>query len=368
MGSAPSGSDPGARGRLRLPVVAGPALAVPAGFASPAPRADGAALDAQRRPLRYLRVSVTDRCNFACTYCVPDDGIAHQARADLLSFEEIERVVAVFAALGVERVRLTGGEPTVRAHVVELVARLAPRVGALVMTTNGHRLPELARPLVAAGLRGVNVSLDTLDAARFARLTSGGDLATVIAGIDAALAAGLEVKLNAVALAGENDDELAALCRFAWDRGVTLRFIEHMPLSSGALYQPTRELSAATIRAALIAAFGPLVPADRDRRAVGPSRYWALAADPRREVGIISAMTEHFCDDCNRVRLTADGALHACLGHDDAISLRDLLRQGGSDDDLRRAIAYALAGKRPGHEFQRTGAGGPGKHMIAIGG
>lgn len=365
MGSAPSGSDPGARGRLRLPVVAGPALAVPEHFpAQPA----APTVDAYARPLRYLRVSVTDRCNFACTYCVPEDGIAHQARTELLSFEEIDRVVAVFATLGVERVRLTGGEPTVRAHVVELVARLAPRVRELVMTTNGHRLPELARPLAAAGLRGVNVSLDTLDAARFARLTSGGDLATVIAGIDAAIAAGLEVKLNAVALAGENDGELAALCAFAWERGVTLRFIEHMPLSSGALFQPDRELSAAAIRAALTAAFGPLAPADRDRRVVGPSRYWALAADPRREVGIISAMTEHFCDDCNRVRLTADGALHACLGHDDAISLRDLLRQGGSDDELRRAIGFALAGKRPGHEFQRTGAGAPGKHMIAIGG
>jgi cyclic pyranopterin phosphate synthase len=246
MGSAPSGSDPGARGRLRLPVVAGPALAVPENFpAQPA----APTVDAHARPLRYLRVSVTDRCNFACTYCVPEDGIAHQARAELLSFEEIDRVVAVFATLGVERVRLTGGEPTVRAHVVDLVARLAPRVRELVMTTNGHRLPELARPLAGAGLRGVNVSLDTLDAARFARLTSGGDLATVIAGIDAAIAAGLAVKLNAVALAGENDGELAALCAFAWDRGVTLRFIEHMPLSSGALFQPDRELSAAAIRA-----------------------------------------------------------------------------------------------------------------------
>ena len=368
MGTAPSGSDPGARGRLRLPVVPASVATVPDDFraASSSP-----AVDASRRPLRYLRVSVTDRCNYACTYCVPEDGIAHQVRAELLRFEEIDRLVAVFAGLGVERVRLTGGEPTVRAHVVDLVALLAPRVREVVMTTNGHRLPALAAPLAAAGLRGVNVSLDTLDPTRFARLTGGGDLATVVAGIDAARAAGLAVKLNTVALAGENDGELAALCAFAWERGLTLRFIEHMPLSGGALYQPDRELTAATIRDAIAAAFGPLAPAGRDRRAVGPSRYWAVADDPAdapRTFGIISAMTEHFCDDCNRVRLTADGALHACLGHDDAISLRDLLRGGGTDDDVRRAIAFALHMKRPGHAFQRTGAGAPGKHMIAIGG
>ncbi|MBK9033238.1 MAG: GTP 3',8-cyclase MoaA [Myxococcales bacterium] len=365
MGAAPSRTDPGARGRLSLPVLQPAASSVPDGFPSP-----GAGVMADRfaRPVRYLRVSVTDRCNFACTYCVPEDGIAHQSRADLLSFEEIERIVGVFAGIGVERVRLTGGEPTVRAHIVDLVAQLRGHVGELVMTTNGHRLVELAEPLRAAGLGGVNISLDTLDPEKFARLTGGGDLSRVVAGIDAARAAGMTVKLNAVALAGENDAELADLCRFAWDRAVELRFIEHMPLSGGALYQAARELTAATIRATLTQTFGPLAAAPRDRGAVGPARYWAVAAAPTHQVGIISAMTEHFCDDCNRVRLTADGALHACLGHDDAISLRDLVRGGGSDDDVRRAIAYALDGKRAGHDFQRTGAGAPGKHMMAIGG
>lgn len=347
--------------RVFLPVLGG---AVPSD--APVPR--GPVTDGFARPLRYLRVSVTDRCNYACTYCAPAEGIAHQPRADLLTFEELERVVAVFATLGVERVRLTGGEPTVRARVTELVARLRQHVPQLVMTTNGHLLGELAAPLAAAGLAGVNVSLDTLDPARFERLTRGGDLARVIAGVDAARAAGLTVKLNAVALAGDNDGELAALCRFGWDRGAVVRFIEHMPMSDGALYQPSRELTAEAIRAALTEELGPLVPAPRRGRDVGPARYWALAADPRREVGIISAMTEHFCDDCNRVRITASGALHACLGHDDAIDLRAIVRGGGSDDDLRRAVGFALASKRAGHEFQRTGAGAPGKHMIAIGG
>lgn len=337
---------------------------------APIPGAADPLLDPFARRIRYLRISVTDRCNYACSYCVPDEGVAHRLRTELLTFEELTRLVTLFTGLGVKRVRLTGGEPTVRAGFVDLVARLhaVPGVDELVMTTNGHRLVELAAPLAAAGLAGVNVSLDTVDPERFARLTGGGDLARVLAGLDAARAAGLAIKLNAVALAGENDHELAALCELAWARGVVLRFIEHMPLSAGALYQPARELSAAAIRAALERSFGPLVPAPRGRATVGPARYWALAADPSREVGIISAMTEHFCDDCNRVRLTADGALHACLGHDDAVSLRDRLRAGASDDELRAAIAGAVAGKREGHEFQRSGAGGPTKHMITMGG
>jgi len=192
----------------------------------------------------------------------------------------------------------------------------------------------------------------------------------VLAGIDAAVAAGLRVKTNAVALAGENDGELRALCEHAWQRGATPRFIEHMPMSGGQLYAPEAELSSAQIRAALEAELGALVPVAHDQRGrdVGPARYWELAASPARRVGIISAMTDHFCDDCNRLRLTATGALHACLGHDDAISLREVLRGGGSDDDLTRAIASAVTGKRAGHVFDRQGGGGPQKHMINIGG
>lgn len=354
-------ADPGLR-RVTLPVVeAGP----PRGFA---PSGDPLR-DRFARSIRYLRVSVTDRCNYACSYCVPEDGVVHQARAALCTFEELERIVGVFAELGVRRLRLTGGEPTVRAHFVDLVARLRrlPGIDEVVMTTNGHRLAELAGPLAAAGLAGANVSLDTLDAARFAELTGGGELARVIAGIDAARACGLDIKLNAVALAGVNDAELAALCEFAWQRGLVMRFIEHMPLSAGALYEARRELSAVAIRAAVSAAFGPLEPVEHGGIA-GPARYWRLAGDPRREVGIISAMTEHFCAACNRVRLTADGQLHACLGHDDAVSLRDVVRNGGTAADLRAAIAWAVQGKREGHEFQRTGGGGPMKHMIAMGG
>jgi len=178
----------------------------------------------------------------------------------------------------------------------------------------------------------------------------------------------MRVKTNAVALRGVNDGELARLCEYAWSRGALPRFIEHMPMSDGALYAPEAELPAAAIRRALEAELGPLVAADQVAgKDPGPARYWRVAADSR-EVGIISAMTEHFCGDCNRLRLTSTGALHACLGHDDAISLRDVIRRGGSDDDVVRAIAAAVTGKRAGHAFERTGAGAPQKHMIGIGG
>ncbi|MBX3158488.1 MAG: GTP 3',8-cyclase MoaA [Deltaproteobacteria bacterium] len=333
-------------------------------------------LDNFARRIRYLRVSVTDRCNYRCTYCMPEelaDSLVFHARDAVLTFEELERLVAVFARLGVRKIRLTGGEPTVRRGIVELVRRIAavPGIEQVVMTTNGHLLPDLAAPLAAAGLGGVNVSLDTLDAARFARLTGRGDLARVLAGIDAAGAAGLRVKTNAVALRHENAAELRALCEHAWSRGATPRFIEHMPMSSGQLYAAEAELSSAQIRAALEAELGPLVPDDGDAagRDAGPARYWRVAAAADRRVGIISAMTDHFCGDCNRLRLTATGDLHACLGHDDAVGLRDVLRRGGSDDDLIRAIAASVTGKRAGHAFERaTGGGGPRKHMIGIGG
>jgi cyclic pyranopterin phosphate synthase len=347
---------------------------------------DDPLVDLFARRIRYLRISVTDRCNYRCSYCMPEelgDQLRFETRRAILSFEEIERVLGVFARLGVRKVRLTGGEPTVRKGIVELTERVAqvPGIEQVVMTSNGHLLEQLAAPLAKAGLTAINISLDTLDAARFHQLTGRGELARVLAGVDAAVAAGLRVKTNAVALRGVNDGEIVALCEHAWARGVVPRFIEHMPMSDGQLYAPESQLSAVAIRRIVEAAFGPLAPAPRgdleaDRREAGsargerdagPARYWRVAATGR-ELGIISAMTEHFCDDCNRLRLTATGDLHACLGHDDAINLRDVMRRGGSDDDLIRAIAAAVTGKRAGHIFDRTGAGAPLKHMIGIGG
>jgi cyclic pyranopterin phosphate synthase len=355
--------------RLHLPVIGG--IAPLAGTIPADPLVDNFS-----RRIRYLRVSVTDRCNYRCSYCMPEelgDQLIFESRSAVLSFEEIERLIGVFAGLGVRKVRLTGGEPTVRKGIVELAARIAriAEIEQVVMTTNGHLLGELAAPLAAAGVSAINISIDTLDAAKFHQLTGRGDLSRVLAGIDAAVAAGMQVKLNAVALHGVNDGDLVGLCEYAWARGAVPRFIEHMPMSDGALYAAEAELSAAQIRRTLEASLGPLVAAGDAARGAGhdpgPARYWRVAATGR-EVGIISAMTEHFCDDCNRLRLTATGALHACLGHDDAISLRDVMRRGGSDEDLVRSIAAAVTGKRAGHVFERSGAGAPQKHMIGIGG
>jgi cyclic pyranopterin phosphate synthase len=325
-------------------------------------------VDSFARRIRYLRVSVTDRCNYRCTYCMPEeleDRMHFEPKSAVLTFEELERIVGVFVRLGVRKVRLTGGEPTVRHGFVELVARLArvPGIEQLVMTTNGHLLADLAQPLRDAGLQAVNVSVDTLDPAKFKKVTARGDLARVLAGIDAAVAAGLRVQTNAVALEEINGDELVALCEDAWARGAVPRFIEHMPMSDGALFEPARGIPAAVIRHTLEAALGPLTAADASRDG-GPARYWTLDSG-RKRVGIISAMTEHFCDDCNRLRLTATGDLHACLGHDDATSLRDVLRAGGSDDDLVTAISSSVTGKRAGHVFAEKP---PSKHMIGIGG
>jgi cyclic pyranopterin phosphate synthase len=329
--------------------------------------------DAHARTVRYLRVSLTDRCNYRCVYCMPEDGVELVPKSDVLSFEEIERVVRVMMGFGVRRVRLTGGEPTVRKDVVALVERLAALgLDDLAMTTNGDRLVELAAPLRRAGLSRLNVSLDTLDATKFRAVTRRGELGRVVDGIDAARAAGFAgTKINAVIMGGVNDDELPALCAWAWARGLTPRFIESMPMSDGALYTPGSFVAAATIRGRIEAAVGPLVADDGSGIAgVGPARYLRVAGggNAGARVGIISAVTEPFCDTCNRVRLTATGQLHTCLALDDESDLRTPLRAGAGDDELARKVLMAVSAKKEGHSFTACGTGGPRKHMVAIGG
>jgi GTP 3',8-cyclase len=345
---------------------------------SPSDNADQAPLvDRQQRVVEYLRVSVTDRCNYRCTYCMPEDGIDHVDRADILSFEEIAGLVSCFVELGVRRVRLTGGEPTVRKDLVELVAmlRAIPGLRDIALSTNGHLLPDLARPLRAAGVDRLNISLDTLDPDRFASITRRGDVARVLAGIEAARAAGFpSIKINAVAIKGFNDGEIGALCEYAWSRDVVPRFIEQMPMAGGALFVPGSLLSAAEIRRACEAAFpgSQLRPYQGSAgKGAGPARYWSLegpapTSSPRL-LGIISPMTEHFCDTCNRVRLSAAGALHTCLAYDDAVDLRATLHDKGPSGVIA-AIRHALGQKRDGHTFQLIGLGGPRKAMIQIGG
>ncbi len=332
--------------------------------------------DGFSRTVSYLRVSLTDRCNYRCVYCMPEAGVDLVPKADVLTFEEVERLVRVMMRFGVRRVRLTGGEPTVRKDVVELVERLA-RLGLddLAMTTNGERLVELAAPLRRAGLSRLNVSVDTLDDAKFRAVTRRGNLDRVLTGIEMARAVGfVGTKLNAVVMGGVNDDDVPALCDYAWRRDLVPRFIEFMPMSDGALFAnagPGGFVSAAQIRARVEAAFGPLVDDDaRGIAGVGPARYQRVASGEHSgaRVGIISAVTEPFCATCNRVRLTATGQLHTCLALDDENDLRTPLRAGASDDELARKVLLAVSAKKEGHSFTACGTGGPRKHMVAIGG
>ena len=329
--------------------------------------------DAFARTVSYLRVSLTDRCNYRCLYCMPEEGVDLVPKADVLSFEEVERLVRVMMRFGVRRVRLTGGEPTVRKDVVTLVERLgALGLDDLSMTTNGERLVELAAPLRRAGLTRLNVSIDTLDAAKFRAVTRRGDLPRVLAGVEMAREAGfVGTKINCVVMGGVNDGDVVALCDYAWSRALMPRFIEFMPMSDGALATPGSFVSAAEIRARIAAAFGPLVDDDaRGIAGVGPARYQRVAGGKHSgaRVGIISAVTEPFCATCNRVRLTATGQLHTCLALDDDSDLRTPLRTGASDDELAQKVLVAVTAKREGHSFTTCGTGGPRKHMVAIGG
>lgn len=329
--------------------------------------------DRQGRLIDYLRVSVTDRCNYRCTYCMPEDGVDHVDRADILSFEEIARIVAAFVRLGVRRVRLTGGEPTARRDLVQLAAMLGalPGLDDLALSTNGHLLADLAGPLRAAGVTRLNVSVDTLDAGRFARITRRGDLARVLAGLEAARGLGFKsIKVNAVAVKGFNDGELGALCAYAWERDFLPRFIEQMPMAGGGLFVPGELLPAVEIRALIEAAVGSrLVPDPTAAPGAGPARYLRVGDGPfaGKLVGVISPMTEHFCATCNRVRLAASGHMHTCLGHDDATDLRTPLITGGQEAVIA-AIRDGVAAKRDGHDFQLVGLGGPRKAMVQIGG
>lgn len=304
----------------------------------------GPLLDRFGRRHTYLRVSVTDRCNYRCTYCMPAQGFAGMPRKDLLSFEEIERIVRVFAGMGLKRVRLTGGEPLIRASIEALVAMIAAVDGIdeVAMTTNGHLLANKARDLATAGLSRVNVSLDAVDPEVFRRVTRGGDVSRVFAGIDAALDAGLRpVKVNAVVVRGETDGQVLPLVEhFAGRDGVELRFIEYMPFD--AIGDARKHVPVEAIRAAI----GPMEPLGR-----GPSGPAVRYRRPSGQVvGFISPITEHFCEACNRLRLSADGELRTCLSRDRTPSLRDLLRAGIDDDGLARAVRGMVWQKVAGHE------------------
>ncbi|MCW6007971.1 GTP 3',8-cyclase MoaA [Micromonospora sp. CPCC 205371] len=332
-------------------------------------------VDRYGRVATDLRVSLTDRCNLRCSYCMPPEGLPWLPNSDVLTDDEVIRLVRVAVErLGVREVRFTGGEPLIRPGLTKIVAasaELAPRP-QLSLTTNGIGLERLARPLRDAGLDRVNISLDTLDADRFERLTHRRRHHDVLAGLTAAVAAGLTpVKINAVLLRGINDDEAPALLRFALAHGYELRFIEQMPLDAQHAWDRGTMITAAEILAALQAEF-TLLP-DPAERGGAPAETWLIdgstGLDGRpAKVGVIGSVTRPFCGDCDRTRLTADGQVRNCLFATEESDLRSALRDGADDDEIARRWRAAMWGKRAGHGIDDAKFLQPARPMSAIGG
>ncbi|HSV03934.1 MAG TPA: GTP 3',8-cyclase MoaA [Phenylobacterium sp.] len=327
-------------------------------------------IDGFGRTVTYLRVSVTDRCDLRCVYCMAEH-MSFLPKAEVLTLEELDRIASAFVGLGVRKLRITGGEPLVRKGVMGLFGALSRHLATgaldeLTLTTNGTRLAEFAAPLAELGVRRVNVSLDTLKPELFRTLTRGGDLAKVLTGIGAAQAAGLKVKLNAVALKDDNAAELPELIRWAHARGCEVTLIETMPLGEIEADRTDQYLSLGALRREL-ESFWTLT--DIPLSTGGPARYVEVAETGGR-LGFITPLSHNFCEACNRVRLTCTGTLHTCLGQEDAADLRAVLRAGGSDQDLIEAIRLAVDGKPKGHDFRIERAARPAvaRHMSTTGG
>lgn len=306
-------------------------------------------IDPFGRRIDYVRVSVTDRCDLRCSYCLPKDAHGFETPTNWLSFDEITRLMAAFVALGTRRIRLTGGEPLTRKHLAELVGNLAalPGVEDISLSTNATLLAAQAADLKAAGLQRLNISLDTLDRQKFARIVGRDVLPQVLAGIDAAQAAGFgRIKLNAVALPDTTPAEIEALFAYAIENELTLRLIEPMPMGDTGRASGGQGLE--NLRLDLADKFG-LIPS-ADELGGGPARYWKTA-DGRTHLGFITPMSQHFCATCNRVRLTVEGALYLCLGQEDKAEFRELLRSGADAEALQAAIRAAIALKPERHEF-----------------
>ncbi|MFA5120371.1 GTP 3',8-cyclase MoaA [Zavarzinia sp.] len=323
------------------------------------------------RRITYLRVSVTDRCDFRCLYCMAEE-MQFLPKAEVLSFDELDRLCAAFVRQGVRKLRLTGGEPLVRRDILDFIRGLSRHLAAgtldeLTLTTNGSQLARHAEALAAAGVRRVNVSLDSLDPARFAAITRRGRLDTVLEGIAAAKAAGLAVKLNVVALRGLNEEEFAAMVLWAHGRGHDISFIETMPLGDVDGDRTDHYLPLTRVRRALERHF---TLQESGYRTGGPARYVTVAETGGR-IGFITPLTHNFCESCNRVRLTCTGRLYLCLGQEDSVDFRDALRGGVADPALDAMIRAAMGHKPKGHDFiidRNHGTPALSRHMSVTGG
>jgi cyclic pyranopterin phosphate synthase len=329
-------------------------------------------VDPFARAITYLRVSVTDRCDFRCVYCMSEN-MTFLPKKDLLTLEELDRLCSAFVRMGVEKLRITGGEPLVRRDIMTCFRAMSRHLDAgtlkeLTLTTNGSQLDRFATDLYAAGVRRVNVSLDTLDEKKFADITRWGRLPQVLKGIDAAQAAGLKVKINAVALKGFNEDELFRLQEWCAARAMDLTFIEVMPMGDlGNEDRLDQYWSLKDLRARLAENF---TLTDLTERSGGPARYVRLA-ETGQKIGFITPLTHNFCESCNRVRLTCTGELYMCLGQEDMADLRAPLRASPGDALLEDAIRAAIARKPKGHDFdysRQTVAGQVSRHMSHTGG
>jgi cyclic pyranopterin phosphate synthase len=328
-------------------------------------------IDPFGRTISYLRVSVTDRCDLRCFYCMSED-MTFLPKADLLSLEELDRLCSAFIRKGVKKLRLTGGEPLVRRNVMTLVRSLSRHLGTgalreLTMTTNATQLARFASELADCGMRRINVSLDTLDPQKFRAITRWGELDKVLSGIDAARAAGLAVKINAVALKNLNEDEIPALMQWAHGNGMALTLIEVMPMGEIGAGRIDQYLPLSLVRARLSQQYTLTDLADDTG---GPARY-VRVAETGGKLGFITPMTHNFCESCNRVRITCTGTIHTCLGQEDASDLRKPLRASADDDLLDRAIDRAIGAKPKGHDFiidRRHNRPSVSRHMSVTGG
>ncbi|MGO4526824.1 GTP 3',8-cyclase MoaA [Microvirga sp. 2MCAF35] len=332
---------------------------------------DRSLLDPFGRAITYLRVSVTDRCDFRCVYCMSED-MAFLPKRDLLTLEELDRICTAFVDRGVRKLRITGGEPLVRRDIMTLFGSLSRHLDSgaldeLTVTTNGSQLARHAKDLAACGVKRINVSMDTLDADKFRRITRWGDLTKVLQGLDAAQNAGLKIKINAVALKGVNEDEIVPMLEWAHGRGMDLTLIEVMPLGEIDGQRIDQFLPLSLVRARLSEQYTLEDLADRTG---GPARYVRVKETGGR-LGFITPMTHNFCESCNRVRLTCTGQLFMCLGQEDAADLRGPVRASSSDELLERAIVDAIARKPKGHDFiidRRHARPALSRHMSVTGG